>query len=147
MGDKLGYECKLYRNSGTYAVPVWAEVTNVKDVTLNMEKSEANATTRANQGWKASKAALKDATIDFEMVYDTLDANFQAFKGAFIGNTTVEVAVMDGGIAVVGSEGLRVTVDVMKFPRSEPLEGEVTVAVSLKPTYAAHAPEWKVIAA
>ena len=37
--------------------------------------------------------------------------------------------------------------DVMKFPRTEPLEGEVMTAVSLKPTYAANAPEWKVVAA
>ena len=147
MGSKLGLDCKLYRNTGTYEAPTWSEVSCVKDVTLNLEKGEADVTTRANQGWKASKAALKDASIEFDIMWDTSDVGFVALKDAFMNNTTLEMAVMDGSIATVGSEGLRATVEVMKFPRNEPLEEAVTVSVALKPTYAAHPPEWMKIAA
>ena len=147
MGSKLGLECKLYRNTGTYAVPVWSELSHVKDVALNLEKGEADVTTRANQGWKASKAALKDASIEFDIMWDTSDLGFVALKDAFMNNTTLEVAVMDGPIATVGSEGLRATVEVMKFPRNEPLEEAVTASVALKPTYAEHPPEWMKVAA
>ena len=68
MTIKLGMEAKLYRNTGTYAAPTWVEMTNVKDVTLNLEAGEADVTTRGNAGWRATIAALKDGSIEFEMV-------------------------------------------------------------------------------
>ena len=142
MGSKLGLDCKLYRNDGTYEAPDWQEITCVKDVNLNLEKGEADVTTRANAGWKASRAALKEASIEFDLIWDTSDAGFAALHDAFFNGTSLEVAVMDGDIETIGSEGLRATVEVMKFPRSEPLEEAVTSSVALKPTYAAHAPEW-----
>ena len=64
--EKLGMDAKLYRNKGTYAVPDWEEITNVRDVTLNLEEGEADLTTRANAGWRATLGTLKDASVDFE---------------------------------------------------------------------------------
>jgi hypothetical protein len=85
MGVRLGLEAKLYRNTGTSGSPTWTEMTNVKDLTLNLEASEADVTTRGNAGWRATLAALKDASIEFEMVWDTADAAFTAIKDAFFG--------------------------------------------------------------
>ncbi len=31
-----------------------AEITNVKDLTVSLEKAEADASTRANNGWRAT---------------------------------------------------------------------------------------------
>jgi hypothetical protein len=142
MSVKLGMEAKLYRNAGTYEAPDWVEITNVKDVTLTLETGEADVTTRANNGWKASKATLKDGSLEFEMMWDTEDEGFSAIQAAFFGNTGIELAVMDGDMETEGSEGLRATFSVTKFDRKEPLEEAITVSVSVKPTYAAHAPEW-----
>lgn len=142
MSYKLGMECKLYRNTGTYGSPVWVEIDNARDVTLNLEKGEADLTTRANDGWRASAGTLKDASVEFEMVWDTGDAGFTALQEAWFNGTAVEVAVMDGDITEVGSQGLRATMDVTTFSRSEPLEEGVTVSVTMKPTYASNAPEW-----
>jgi len=75
---KLGLDGKLYRNNGTYDVPDWVELTNVKDVTLNLEKGEADVTVRANQGWRATAATLKEGSVEFEMAWDTDDAGFTA---------------------------------------------------------------------
>ncbi len=36
MSVKLGLDAKLYRNTGTYDTPTWVEMTNVKDLTLNL---------------------------------------------------------------------------------------------------------------
>ena len=71
MTIKLGMEAKLYRNTGTYAAPTWVEMLNVKDLTLNLEASEADVTTRGNAGWRATIAALKDGSIedDFPVEY------------------------------------------------------------------------------
>ena len=143
---KLGMEAKLYRNTGTYAAPTWVEMLNVKDLTLNLEASEADVTTRGNAGWRATIAALKDGSIEFEMVWDTSDADFTAIKDAFFGNTSVEFAVMDGDITTTGSQGLRAEMSITNFSRSEPLEEAIGVSVTAKPTYATDAPSWMTVA-
>ncbi len=145
MSVKLGMNGKLYRNTGTYAAPVWAEITNVKDVTLSLETGEADVTTRANNGWKASKATLKTASVEFDMVWDPDDEGFAAMRTAFFENTPVELFVADADQDLEAAEGLRATMSVIKFDRKEPLEEAMTVSVSVKPTYAEHAPEWKTV--
>lgn len=138
----LGLDCKLYRNTGTYAAPTWDEVTNCRDATLNMEKGEADVTTRANSGWRAVKGALKDASVDFSMVWSAGDADFEAFRDAFLNNTLIDVAVMDGDITVSGNQGLRAEMEVLGFTRNEALEEAVTVDVRIRPGYSANAPAW-----
>lgn len=142
MGVKLGMDAKLYRNTGTYASPTWNEVKNVKDVTLNLEAGSADVTTRGNGGWRANIATLKDASLEFEMVWDTADDDFTAIRTAFLGNSTVEFAVLDGPVATAGSQGLRATMAITNFSRAEPLEEAIKVSVTAKPTYADHPPEW-----
>ena len=68
MPVKLGLDAKLFQNTGTYATPTWDEITNVRDLTLNLEAGEADVTTRGNAGWRATVATLKDGSIEFEMV-------------------------------------------------------------------------------
>ena len=142
MGVKLGMEAKLYRNDGDYETPDWVEMSNVKDLTLNNEKGEADVTTRKNNGWRATVGTLKDGSIEFEMVWGTDDENFTAIQEAYFGNTSVEFAVMDGDIETAGSQGLRATMAIMNVTRNEPLEEAITVSVTAKPTYAEHAPDW-----
>ncbi len=144
--NRLGMEGKLYYNAGDYATPDWKELKNAKDVTLNLEKGEADVTTRGNAGWKATVGTLKEGSIEFEMVWDTEDAGFTALQNAWFGDTPVEMAVMDGPIAQTGSQGLRATMSVISFSRKEPLEEAMSVSVTIKPTYAEHAPEWMKVA-
>jgi predicted secreted protein len=142
MSTRLGMDAKLYRNSGSFGSPIWTEVTNVKDLTLNLEKGEADVTTRANGGWRATVGTLKDASIDFQMVWDTADAAFSAIQQAFFGNTNIEFAIMDGVMTDPTSEGLRATFDIFNFTRNEALEEAIMVDVTIKPTYTANAPQW-----
>lgn len=142
MGVKLGMDAKLYRNTGSYASPVWNEVKNVKDVTLNLEAGEADVTTRGNGGWRANIATLKDASLEFEMVWDTADDDFTAIRTAFLTNAAIEFAVLDGPVATSGSQGLRASVAITNFSRAEPLEEAIKVSVTAKPTYATNPPEW-----
>lgn len=142
MGAKVGLDAKLYRNSGTYAAPTWSELVNAKDVTLNLEAGEADASRRGGNGWRETLMALKDGSVEFELVYDNTDAEFTALKDAFFGGTTVELAVMDGDIADTGTQGLRATMSVVNFSRNEPLEEALTVSVTVKPAPADNPPEW-----
>ena len=137
MGEKLGMECKLYIDTTPLANgpsgATWAEVTKARDVTLNLEAGEADVTSRANSGWRATRATLRDAGIECELLWDPSDAQVEALRDAYLQGDKVAVAVMDGDIATVGSEGFVANCSVTAFNRSEPLEEGVTVSVTLKP--------------
>jgi predicted secreted protein len=145
MAIKLGMNAKMYRNTGDYETPVWAEMPNVKDVSLNLETGSADATTRGNGGWRATLATLREGSVEFDSVWDTDDEGFTAMQQAYFSNGTIEVAVMDGDITAAGTEGLRATMSVTNFSRNEPLEEAITASISLKPAYAVNPPEWMVV--
>lgn len=147
MGVRLGMDGRLYRNTGTYAAPIWAEIGNVKDLTLNLEKGEADVTVRSNGGWSAKVATLKEGSVEMSMVWNTEDPGFNAIKDAWFNNTPIEMAVLDGPVNVPGSQGLRASFAVIKFGREENLTEAMNVPVSLKPTLAEHPPEWMVVPA
>ena len=94
MSIVLGLDAVLYR--GTAGQKAATEVTNVKDLTINLESGEADVTTRATEGWKASIAPLKEGSLEFGMLYDTADADFQAFQSAYFSNTPLALFVSDG---------------------------------------------------
>lgn len=143
MPIRLGMQAKLYyKTGGVAAVGPWLELGNVKDLTLNLETGEADVTTRANAGWRATVGTLKEGSIEFEMVWDTGDAGFTAIKDAFLGNTAIGLAVMDQDIADSGSQGLQADCSITSFSRSEALEEAIMVSVTAKPTYSTTAPAW-----
>ena len=85
MSVKLGLDAKLYFCvAGIGGSPTWTELTNVKNVTLSLQKGEADVTTRANSGWKATAGTLKEGSIEFEMVWDTADAGFDPSEGGAV---------------------------------------------------------------
>ena len=149
MGHKIGLDCKLYYNTGGNEDPIvpgnWTELDNAKDVTLNLEKGEADVTTRANAGWRATAGTLKDGSIEFEMVWDTSDAGFTAMKDAYFNGVSIGILALDGGVSVSGSQGLVADMEVINFSRNEPLEEAVTVSVTLKPAYSDEPPRWVTI--
>ena len=140
MAFKLGLNAKLYRDTGS----AWDLVGNVKNLTLNMDKSEADVTTRANNGWKANIAALKDASVEFDMVYDLADTDMTTLLAAFLADTSIRFIVMDGllDVAAAGSQGLQASFMINKFTIPQNLEEAIMCNVSMKPTYAAVAPAW-----
>jgi len=140
MASVLGLDGKLYYNTASFGTPTWTEITNVKDLDLPMEKSEADVTTRNNGGFRAVRGALKSATLSFGMVYDPTDTIWEAIRDAFMNNTTVEFAVADGAIATVGTEYFRAETEIMKFGRSEQLEQAMMSDVEAKPTYTTNGP-------
>jgi len=109
---------------------------------MTLEKAEADVTTRNNSGWRANRGTLKDFTLEFMMVHDTADTDWQAFRDSFLNNTSIEVLVLDGAVGTSGSQGIRATVEVFNFTRGEELENAMMTTVSCKPTYATNPPAW-----
>jgi hypothetical protein len=90
-------------------------------------------TTRANSGWKQTLATLKDGSVEFEMVWDTNDPDFAAIRDAWLNNTEISLAVMDGDIDTL-AQGLVSNFVVTNFSRTEPLEDAIKVSVTAKPS-------------
>jgi len=142
----LGADCKLYRNTGSYDSPVWNEVPLVTDVKLNLEKGEADVTTRAGAGWKQRISALKDASVEFDLIWEPGDDDFEAFKDSWLEDSIIDLAVMDGDIEAEGTwQGLRAEMETFSFTRNEALADAVAASVKCMPTFSEHAPDWMVI--
>jgi len=139
MAIKLGMDAVLnFKSGGVGGAGAWTELANVKDVTLSLETGEADITTRANAGWRATVGTLKEASVEFEMVWDTADAGFTAIKDAFFNNAVIGLQVLDGP----AGEGLEADFSITNFSRSEQLEEALTVSITAKVTYDGTAPAW-----
>ena len=140
MSIVLGLDCKLYR--GTAGTTAATEMRNVKDVSCSLETGEADITTRAANGWRVTRATLKEASIEWGMLYDTDDADTQAVSTAFFSNTPIALFVSDGA-----NSGLDCDASITQFNVEQNLEEAVNVSVTAKPTNiggsSGRAPSWK----
>lgn len=135
MAVVLGLNAKLLRGeAGTQGAD---EVKNVKDLTLSLESGEADVTTRATDGWRASVATLKEASLEFGVLYDTDDDDYNAFAQAYMSNTPIALFVTDGN-----GTGLDADWSITGFSIEQPLEEALTVSVTAKPTASTRAPQW-----
>ena len=154
MGVKLGMQAKLYRlETGPRAA--WpasgapaglAALDNVQDVTLSLETGEADVTTRANNGYKATVATLKQGSVEFTMIWSSDDPGFKAVQEAYFQNKPIALAVLDGPMDTVGTQGLWADFSVTNFSRQEPLAEAITAKVTVKPTYSNVPPAWVTVA-
>lgn len=136
MSVILGLDAKLFR--GVAGATAATEMKNVKDVTLNIESGEADVTTRKAAGWRLSVATLKEGSVEFNMNYDTADADFQAIQAAFFSKTALAFFISDGH-----GNGLDADFSILNFNISQPLEEAMSVSVTIKPTDSQRAPTWK----
>jgi len=131
----LGMNAKIYHGAAavdptTLDPATLTEMGNVKDVTLSLEAGQADVTTRANSGWRATAPTLRECNCEFQMVWKPGDAGFEAVKTAFLSAGTVALAVLTDAHATVGSEGPVGNWAITNFSRSEPLEEAITVNVT-----------------
>jgi len=122
----LGMNAKLYY--GAAGNPATTEMTNVRNVTLNLEAGEADVTTRANSGWRATAPTLRECSVEFEMVWDPADAGFTAIKNAYLTAGLIALKVLDKE----GGQGPDGDFSITSFSRSEELEEAITVSVTAK---------------
>ena len=128
----LGKDAKIYQGTAGGALGTLTEMSNVKDVTLNLEAGEADITTRANGGWRATAPTLRECTCEFEMVWKPGDAGFDAIKSAFLGGATIELAVLDQARETTGAQGPKGSFAITSFSRNEALAEAITVSITAK---------------
>ena len=114
---KLGLDCVLTIGG--------AQIKDAKDVTLNIERGDADVTTRNANGWRAHMGTLKDASIEFDIL--TGGDAFPSLLSMFTGRTSASVAVSGGNLS------FSATMVVTNFGVSQPLEDAEGVSVTLRP--------------
>ena len=120
----LGANAKMYIGN--------EEVKIARDVTLTLEKGEANVTTRGSGGWEEVLATNKKASIEFDILWDKQDSSFKKLAKAFFDDEILEFKFLDGE----GGTGLHAWCGVFKFSRTEGLEEALMAQCMVKPTYA-----------
>jgi TP901-1 family phage major tail protein len=130
----LGMNGKLYFGTSGGELSALTVMDNVKDVTGTMERGEADITTRANSGWKATAPTLASCTLEWEMVWKPGDSGFDAIKTAFLTAGTLELAALDNVNTDATAGGIKGTFCVTNFSRKEALEEAMTVSVTCKLT-------------
>lgn len=130
----LGFQAKFYRNTGTDAVPVWVLMDRIRDVSVPMDKAEANSDRRGSK-FKFKKGAMLDTGIELEYLFRKgTDADFDALLDSYLNGTEIQFAVMDQLIATSGAQGLKMFGEVKSFPFEQPLEDNQTFDVTIMPT-------------
>lgn len=145
MTEQRGTDGKLYYNSGTYDSPTWTEVKNVRDLNIPDIFTESDVTTRGSGGVRQMAAGLREVSVEFQMLFDEDDADYQYFRAAYNARTKIDIAAMSGDITTNGSQGPRGYFQVFEFPNNQPLAEHQMIDVVLKPTRPAnsdHAFEW-----
>jgi len=134
--DVLGLECKTYY--GTAGSTAANLLTKVRDLTMSLEKGEADFTSRASGGWESIRGALKSGSLTFDMVWDTTDAGYQAIRDAFLNNTAIALLILDAA----GGEGLDADFEVTSFEVGQPLLEGVQTSFTVKISTTLRNPTW-----
>lgn len=116
------------------------EVTNIMDLSLEVESEFVDATTRAeaSSGFASEVAVLKGGRITFEARWLPGDTVFEALKDAWLNSTEFTMISLDQAKATVGAQGLAANFSV-SFGKTEPLRDVQKVNVTL--AISSH-PEW-----
>lgn len=152
MPPKTGHDMKLYRNTGTVAIPTWTEVTAVVDVSVSdLSRGLAELKRRGKDFTKNLASLIQSIAVEFRLHHGLDATNFTDIQQNFFNGTVEEWAVMDGDIATSGSEGLQFPAMVEQFPWEQPLEDVSGHDIRLAVGYLEDAggsevdPSWKVV--
>ena len=111
--------------NGTITIAGSAE-SRVKDLTMNLERDDADATTRADEGWENIEPGMARWGAEFDIVNTAGDTAYTALRAACISGAALTVSIADDTAETVTG-----SMSVMRFTRNEPLNGVVTTSCRL----------------
>lgn len=129
-----GRKGKLYRNTGTNAVPVLVEITEARDVDFPMASDKIDDSDRGSDFKKYTDGQI-DLAINAKLTYRNGNANCTALRNAVLAGTVIEFFALDGSSAVTGSAGVRFFGKVFSNNMQQPLSDGQTVDIEIAPAY------------
>jgi len=134
MAMKLGMNAQVYYHAtATTALSGMTLIaTGVRDVSLSISAATAKVTTRGSGGWEQELPTLKSLEVSLKIPLDTADAGFLALQTAKTTGARIACAFLTDSKATTGAEGPVGDFSVVKFDRSEPVDGAQEVDVTLQ---------------
>lgn len=133
MAKKIGFDGKLYRNTGSYGTPSWNEITEVRDCGWTIDVDAHEVGSRAGRTKKYLPGRV-DVAFEFGLSYDSTVDDEDALFDAALAGTNIEFAMMDGSISTTANKGIRMDAAVYSWNRSEPLDGGMeNPGITIKP--------------
>lgn len=129
-------DAKLYiQSDGVAGIAGWVEVGNVRDLTLGIDISDFELSTRGGDGWRQYTSALKDAEVSFGMVYDSTDTELELIRAAAFSTTGTQLGfkILDGGTTDTDADGFVADFVITQFNIPQNLEEGLIVDVVMKP--------------
>jgi hypothetical protein len=122
----LGMDCKLYL--GTAGTKATTEMQDVKNVTLNLDKGEADVTTRGNNGWRTYVGTLKEASLEFDLLYNSESTSeYKTLLNAYLDGGKVSMFVGESA-----TDGLDADWVITGFNKTQDLEDASAVSVTAR---------------
>lgn len=149
MALKIGNDLKLYYNTGTIAVPVWTEIKQVGDVTLDLNVGEAEVDLREST-WILNLPAKITVGLNVAFASNPGATIFDALRGFFLNRTSKQFAIASGPIATAGTNYLKCVFFISSFPWAQPTQEMASHDMVLSPGYLEDAgalvePSWVVV--
>lgn len=129
----LGKDAVICRNTGTFGSPTFVAVPNIQDLTRTDARSESNVTGKG-EDIATFDTSYRVQKVSFKLVFVRGETALAAFRTAYRGNTPLDMVVLDGPLATVGSSGTHADWKFVKMDESQPLDGNVTFDCEIVPT-------------
>lgn len=123
---KKGYECVLTIDNG---VDDPATVGLAQNVELSASGSAVDVTTRDGAGWKEFIAGLKEYEISCEQLWVADNAALVILRNAYTAGTQLSITMLDSA-----GDGFSGNVVITSMKKGQPLDGGVTLPITLKGT-------------
>lgn len=115
----IGIEASLYRNTGTYGSPTWAELMCVSDCAVNPAWDTAEALIRAARV-KMRRKTLLGIEIPAKLLKTvTGDTGLIALQDAMNDDSEIDILALDKDTTTVGSRGWRFYTQVYQSNQSQ----------------------------
>lgn len=108
------------------------ELSNIREVTINGQAGEADISTRATSGWRATAPTLREMEVTFQMQAKKPDAALEAIRTAWLTNAEVALLFLTGSKSSADHEGPGGNFTVTNFSRNEGLEEAIVYDVTVK---------------
>ena len=130
--NKVGMDCKLYYDSGSYDVPGYVLITRATDVTASVDFNTASFVSRQSQ-WEATGYGAKtiEVTVGYEY-WAGSDSVFTALLYASDQRLATRFLVFDSLVATTGAKGWRFYANVSPPSLNQPLQDGMTLDFTLR---------------
>ena len=132
-GPKLALKAQFMLNSGTFASPVWSNVSLVGDATVSPDWEKADASIRGQRLVQNVKTML-GLSFSAKVRADDTDINYGTIWSAANNDTILNVLILDGPLSQQGPRGYWIDVQVFKNTQDQGLKNIIYTDFEFMPT-------------